>query len=160
MLIGVYKHKNMLLVDDDYFIEMDNVIQVICELENVTYEKKPNLEDIKTNNHNTIDNIRTFYVKNYYLITKVKFGGETKHKISRFLTKTGVIKDWRNEYRGLYSNRNGYKTIQTFNGKKYPKDLFHPIKLYINGLFFGDHYKIGNFIVECEIKIQNTSLIK
>lgn len=52
MLFGIYTHKKMLLVDSDYFIEMDNVFQVICELANVTYEKKPSLEDLKTNNHN------------------------------------------------------------------------------------------------------------
>ena len=160
MLFGIYTHKRMLLVDGDYFIEMENVFQVICELANVTYEKKPNLEDLKTNNHNTINNIRTFYVKNYYLITKDKFGGKTKHKITIFLVKIGVIRNGRNQFRGLYSNRNAYKTIQSYNGKKYPKDLYHPIKFYINGLFFGDQYKIDNFIVESEIKIENTNLME
>lgn len=158
MLQGVYNHKQMLLVDGDYFIDMNNVTQAVCELEDATYEKKPTLEDYKTNAHNTIQNIRTFYVKNYFLITKDKFGGKTKHSINRFLTKTGIIKNGRNQFRGLYSNKNAYKTIQTFNGKKYPKDLYHPIKVYINGVFFENQYKIDNFIVESKLKIENTSL--
>lgn len=158
MLFGVYTHTGMLLVDGDYFINMNNVYQIVCELENVTYDKKPNLEDLKTNNHNTIDNIKTFYLKNYYLITKDKFSGETKHRITRYLSKVGVIRQGRNNFRGLFSIGNFYKTIQGYNGKKYPKDLFHPIKFYINGLFFEDQYKITDFIVESEIRIQNTNL--
>jgi len=158
MLFGVYTHKGMLLVDGDYFIDMNNVFQVVCELENVTYDKKPSLEDLKTNSHNTIDNIKTFYLKNYYLITKDKFGGETKHRITRFLCKIGVIRQGRNNFRGLYSIGNSYKTVQAYNGKKYPKDLFHPIKFYINGLFFVDQYKITDFIVKSEIRIENTNL--
>jgi hypothetical protein len=156
MLFGVYKHSNMLLVDDDYFIDMKNVIQAVCVLENVTYKKKPTLEDFKTNAHNSINNIRTFYVKDYFLITKDKFHEATKHKISRFLCKQGVINEGRNEFRGLYSNRNAYETLQSFDGKKYPKDLFHPIKFYINGLFFVNQYHISAFIVESKIKIEKS----
>lgn len=155
MLFGIYTHKKILLVDDDYFVEIDNVFQVICELEDVTYLKKPSLKDLKTNNHNKINNIRTFYVKDYYLISKDKFGGKTKHKISRFLTNIGVIRKGRNQFTGLYSNRNAYQTLQSYNGKKYPKDLYHPIKFYINDLFLGDQYKIDNFIVESKIMIES-----
>jgi hypothetical protein len=158
MLFGVYTHKGMLLVDGDYFINVNSVTQAICELEDLTFIKKPNLEDLKTNNHSFIQNIRTFYVKNYYLITNEEFAGLKKHKISIYLLKIGFLKQGRNNFRGLFSVSNDYKTVQSFNGKKYPKDLFHPIKNYINGLFFVDDYKIVNFIIESKLKIENTSL--
>lgn len=158
MLFGVYRHKGMLMVDGDYFINVNSVTQAICELADLTFIKKPNQKDLKTNNHSFIQNIRTFYVKNYYLLTNEEFGGLKKHKISLYLLKIGFLHHGRNNFKGLYSISNDYKTVQSFNEKKYPKDLFHPIKYYINGLFFVNQYKIDNFIVESKLKIENTSL--
>lgn len=158
MLFGIYKDKGMLLVDGNYFINVNSVNQAICELEDLTFEKKPSLDDLKTNNHSFIKNIRTFYVKNYYLITDEEFQGNRKHKISFYLLRIGFLRHGRNNYKGLFSISNCYKTVQSFNGKKYPKDLFHPIKFYFNGLFFNNDYKITDFIIESKVKIKNTSL--
>lgn len=154
MKYGIYKDTKMLLVDGDYFIDLMNVVESICTLKTVTYYKNPTLEDYKTNAHNTIDNIRTFYVKDYFLITKDPVNGIAKHRITRFLHKLGVIKNGRTQFRGLFSISNDHKTLQAFNHVDVPKDLFLPIKFYINGLFFNDDYYISNFQVQTEIKIE------
>ncbi|WP_272151864.1 hypothetical protein [Tenacibaculum aiptasiae] len=149
MIYGIYKDSKHLLIDD-LFLDLNEVSSTLCILERVSYLKKPTLDDYKTNHHNRISNIRTFYIKNYFLITGNKINGQKKHNITRYLHKIGFLNQGRNEFRGLYSISNDYKTM--LNGK-YPKDLFHPIKRYINGLFFNNDYKISDFKVKSEIKI-------
>lgn len=151
MMLGIYKYTRTLLVDD-CFLDLTKVTKTKCVLERVTYYKKPNLEDYKTNSHNSINNIRTFYVKDYFLITDEKFFGTREHKITRYLHKIGFLRQGRNEFRGLYGIANEYKTLML---GEYPKDLFHPIKRYINGLFFNDDYRISEFVLDSEIKIHN-----
>ena len=150
MIFGIYKDSKNLLVDGDYFVDLTKVTATKCVLETVTYFKKPTLDDYKTNYHNRIDNIRTFYIKDYFLITDEEIGGLKEHRITRYLHKIGFLNQGRNDFRGLYSIANDYRTL-LFG--KYPKDLFHPIKRYINGLFFNDDYKISDFIFESEIEI-------
>lgn len=150
MILGIYKDSKNLWVDGDYFVNLTKVTATKCVLETVTYFKKPTLDDYKTNYHNRIDNIRTFYVKDYFLITEEEIGGLKEHRITRYLHKIGFLNQGRNDFRGLYSIANDYGTL-LFG--KYPKDLFHPIKRYINGLFFNDDYKISDFIIESEIEI-------
>jgi len=150
MILGIYKDSKNLLVDGDYFVDLNKVNATKCVLETVSYYKKPTLEDYKTNSHNSIANIRTFYVKNYFLITDEEINGIKEHKITRYLHKIGFLNQGRNQFRGLYSIANDYGTL-LFG--KYPKDLFHPIKRYINGLFFNDDYKISEFIFDSEIEI-------
>ncbi|WP_294733540.1 hypothetical protein [uncultured Flavobacterium sp.] len=157
MLYGVYKKNKILLVDDDYFIEVNNVKQVICELEYVTYKKKPSSEEINNNIHNSIKNIRTFYVSNYFIITEKEFNQKTKHKISGFLSKQKIINKGRNQFSEFYGCKNCTENFKWLNGKKYPKDLFHPIKLHINKLFFNDGNYITNFIVKSKIDINGMS---
>ncbi|UTW66571.1 hypothetical protein KFE94_00225 [bacterium SCSIO 12643] len=150
MALGIYKYSKNILVDGDYFVDLNKVINTKCQLEEVTYYKKPTLEDFKTNAHNSIGNIRTFYIKDYFLITEDEIFGLKEHRITKYLFKIGFLKNGRNKFRGLYSISNDYKTLIL---EKYPKDLFHPIKKYINGLFFLDEYYISNFVVESKINI-------
>lgn len=150
MLLGIYKDTKNLLVDGDYFVDLTKVTATKCVLETVSYYKNPTLDDYKTNYHNRIDNIRTFYVKDYFLITDAIISRTKEHRITRYLYKTGILNQGRNNFSGLYSISNDYATL--LHGK-YPKDLFHPIKRYINGLFFNDDYKISNFIFESQIEI-------
>lgn len=154
MYLGIYRHKKHLLVDGDYFINIENVIKTECVLESVSYYKKPSIESTKDNSCNLISNIRTFYIRDYYLVTKDPVFGNTRHRITRFLYKIGFLNIGRGKYIGLYSIANDYKTI--LNGK-YPKDLYHPIKKYINGLFFNDDYKIYDFDLITSIRFKTNS---
>lgn len=119
MFYGVYKDTKHLLVDGDYFINLNDVIQTGCTLEEVTYYKNPTKEDLKDNSHNTIQNIRTFYIKDYFLITQDKVNGTDKHKITRYLWKTGAI----NAGRSRFPN---YIALETIIGlyKDLKKDYF------------------------------------
>lgn len=154
MVYGLYTEKKMILVDGDYFIDLNDVTEVICELDQATYFKKPTREDYKTNNHNSISNIRTFYIRNYWLITNQDVHGIKKHKITRLLYKIGALRQGRNNFKKLYSISNDYVAFQKFKQGLYPKDLYHPIKRFINGLFFQDDYKISNFKVDSDIKLE------
>lgn len=153
MVYGLYIDKKMLLVDGDYFIDLDDVVEVICELDQASYFKKPTREDYKTNRHNVISNIRTFYIRSYWLVTKEEVHGEKKHKITRLLFKIGAIRQGRNKLNKLYSVSNDYSVFQKFKQGLYPKDLYHPIKIFINELFYQDEYKISNFKVESKIEL-------
>jgi len=154
MMYGIYKKSLSLLVDGDYFIDLNDVIESVCELAEVTYFTPPTDKDFKTNHHNNIKNIRTFYVRDYFLVTRNEREGVAKHRISRYLVKVGAINPGRNRFAGLYSNRNYYKTLQDFQDGLFPKDLYYPIKKYINGLFFNDEYRISKFRVESSLKIE------
>lgn len=153
MLNGIYTHSKTILVDGDYFVSLKEVTEIVCILDNATYYKKPTSEDLKTNAHNTIRNIRTFYVKDYYLITPPDSDGQTRHKITNYLSKVGAIRQGRNKFSGLYSNSNHYQTLQQFNLGLFPKDLYSPIKRHINGQFFNDDYYISDFRVESNFAI-------
>lgn len=150
MILGIYRHTKYLLVDGDYFVNLEDVIKSECVLQDVSYYKKPTLKTFKDNSINIISNIRTFYVKDYYIITEKPIAGITKHKITKYLNKIGFLNSGRGKYRGLFSIANDYQTLQ---GGKYPKDLFYPIKRYINGLFFSDDYKISDFEVVTSLTI-------
>lgn len=154
MIYGIYTDTKMILVDGDYFIDLKDVVEIICTLDNATYIKKPTNDNFETNSHNTINNIRTYYIKDYLLVTKNEVAGTTRHKISNLLCKIGVIKQGRNEFNGLFSISNDYQSFQSFKQGLFPKDLYHPIKRYINGLFFQDDYCIDNFKVEGKLKIE------
>ncbi|GAA5084576.1 hypothetical protein GCM10023210_04530 [Chryseobacterium ginsengisoli] len=149
MLYGIYKTSKILIASDT-IINLNDVVESTCILADVSYIKKPTLEDYKVNSHNTIDNIRTFYIKDYFLITDDKNGKRQEHRITDFLRKIGFLRVGRGKHIGYYSISNSYKTLQ---GGLYPKDLFYPIKRYINGLFFSDDYKISKFSVDSPIKI-------
>lgn len=149
MLHGIYKHSRILIAEDA-IINLSDVKEAYCILADVSYIKKPTLENYKSNSHNTIDNIRTFYVKDYFLITEDKNGKKENHRITRYLHKIGFLRLGTGKHRGYYSISNSYKTLQ---GGQYPKDLFYPIKRYINGLFFNDDYKISKFSVVSPIEI-------
>ena len=145
----------MLLTDDDLFINLNEIVSSTCILENVSYYKKPNKEDLKTNSHNIISNIRTFYIKDYFLNSKNKIEGSKKHKITNYLHKVGFLNRGRGKFSNLYSIANDYQKLQY---GIYPKDLFHPIKKYLNGMFFNDDYAISDFTVESEIALEKNHL--
>jgi len=150
MLWGIYKEKKILLVDGDYFINLNDIVRSECILATVSYKKKPTIADYKNGTYNQIDNIRTYYIADYYLVSEKEIGGEKKHKISRFLEKTGELGRGRGQYSRYYSTKNDYPHFQ--NG--YPKDLYLPIKHGINRIFFNDDYKISDFQVISHIEIK------
>lgn len=154
MYFGIYKHKQTLLVDGDYFLDLNLVTQAICELQAAAYYKKPSQEDFLTNNHNSISNIRTFYIRDYFLITESEVCGKKRHKITNYLNRIGVLRNGRGEYAKLYSYRNHYNVFQSFKNGNVPKDLFHPIKRNINGQFFNNDYKINDFILKSDFEIE------
>jgi hypothetical protein len=147
MFYGAYTNFGKLKVDEKYFIDINSAFKIICELEKVSLTDKHNSISIK--------NIRTFYIKDYYLITADKFNGNTKHKISDFLVSCGHINKGRSENKDLYSTQNSYKSYQYYNRVKAPKDLFHPIKLGINDTFFSNQFAIDNFELQSNIIIQD-----
>lgn len=149
MLCGVYTDTGYLLVDGDYFINVNEVIQAGCTLEDVTTKVKLDLSKPIP-----INQIQTFYIKNYYLITQSITGGTNKHYISSFLFKKAkMIYLGRCRFKGLYRISNSYKCLQVFGNTYLPKDLFYPIKLAVNDVFFHDHYRIDDFIVDSKLTI-------
>lgn len=155
MIFGIYKDSKHLLVDGDYFINMNDVIQAGCTLETVTYYRKPSEKAILSNTYNTIQNIRFFYVKDYYLVTKNKVSGTDKHLITRYLWKTGAINRGISRFVGLYSIANIDRLLQEFKSGLFPKDLYEPIKMNINQVFFKEDNRISDFLVETDIQIEN-----
>ncbi len=154
MYYGIYKDKGAIIVDGDYLVKLSDVSSICCELSKVTYYKKPSTSNYQTNIHNRISNIRTFYIKEYYLESENEIYNTRRHAITRLLYKLGAIKQGHNNFLGHYSITNDYKTVQSFTRGYFPKDLYHPIKRYINGLFFNDDYRISDFRVESQIKIE------
>jgi hypothetical protein len=155
MIYGIYKDSKHLLVDGDYFVNLKDVVQAGCILETVTYYRKPLGKAILSNSHNSIQNIRFFYVKDYFLVTKNKVSGTDKHLITRYLWKTGAINRGNNRFVGLYSIANIERKMQKFKSGLVPKDLYEPIKMNINQVFFKDDNRISDFIVETDIQIEN-----
>ena len=152
MLLGVYTDTKHLLVDGDYFIDMKDVIRTGCISEDVSYKKKPALNVDRAENY-SINNIQYFYVKGYFLITKNEVNGRKKHFINSYLLKTKAIRPSRGKHEGLYCIKNERQFLQTFKDVDLPKELFRVIQFFINSTFFRDQYKIREFMVESETKI-------
>lgn len=153
MLQGAYTHSNSLLVDGDYILDLNSVHKAICVLEQITCFVKPTEREYRKSSQIKISNIRTFYISDYFLVSMREMHGETKHKITKYLWKVGAINKGKNNYKDLFSVRNHYKTLQDFNAGLYPKDLYHPIKMFINHKFFHDDYWIRDFDVESPLKV-------
>lgn len=130
------------------FINVNDVIQCGCTLKTITSNTRLDLSKPIP-----IKKIRTFYVENYYLITRNSVNGNNKHFINSYLSKIRIINPGRGRFRGLYSLPNYYMCVQSFGHGYVPKDLFHPIKFYFNGVFWGDQYRISDFLVDTELKI-------
>lgn len=154
MLQGIYTSSEMLLTDGDYFINLNDVTEVICVLDKVSYNSQPTSKNYLNNSHNRINNIRTFYVQDYFLVTKNEVANTTKHKITNLLFRLGAIMPGRNNFLGLFSIKNDYKSLHFFTQGYFSKDLYHPIKQSINRLFFKDDYFLSNFKVESQIIIE------
>lgn len=138
MILGVYKDSRHLKVDAGYFIDVSNVKKVICILADVSYSRR-----IKPQRGTAIklQDIRNFYVEDYFLETADKYGDSVRHKITGYLRRIGGISLGKGQYSHLYSVPNDFKTFYN----DVPIDLFYPIQHYINGLFFGDDYHIASF---------------
>lgn len=140
MAVGVYSDTKFLL-SDDVFINMQEVIKSKCILIDVSYYQKPTLQSIKDNSCHYISNIRTFYIQDYFLITQ-NDKEVLEFPITQYLHKVGALRKGSGKYCKLFSIANDYKSL--LNGQ-YPKDLFYPIKNYINRVFFNDDYRISEF---------------
>ncbi|WP_312483109.1 hypothetical protein, partial [Sphingobacterium multivorum] len=79
----------------------------------------------------SLQDIRNFYIEDYFIETEEAFSNRYKHKITGYLKKIGGISLGKGQYNYLYSIPNDFKT---FFGDT-PADLFYPIQRYINGLF-------------------------
>ncbi len=148
MIYGAYEHKKMLLADENYFIDLTMVTEIICDLGNVSYLKKIEIKEKEESKNNSIINIKAFYIKDYWLITKGEICGITKHKITNFFHKIGVMTQGKGNHQSCYVIDNDYQSLQKFEQGLFPKDLFHPVKLFINRFFFKDDYRISNFRVD------------
>lgn len=145
---GIYSSSKMLLVDGDYFINMNDVTEIICQVEDVSLSKKIKVTEINGKAQHAIRSIRSFYVKNYILKTISTYEGKIEHGISRFLVNAGAIIRGRGKFTHLYCVVNQTQEIQSFEQGMFPKDLFFPIKFDINRPFFGNQYRLSNFRVE------------
>lgn len=154
MSYGIYKHKKVIITDGDYAVELSKVVGAICQLQEVTYFKKPTIDDYKTNAHNTIKNIRTFYVKKFYLISDEEIYKNVEHDITKVLLKVGAYRRGKNNFRELFAIKNDYLVNQRFKQGSFPQDLYYPIKQFINKLFFEDDYRISDFVVKSSINIK------
>ncbi|MDI9364152.1 MAG: hypothetical protein QM541_04310 [Flavobacterium sp.] len=148
-------NKEEFITDGDYAINLNNVISAFCTLENVTYFKKPTQDDYATGRHNIISNIRTFYVGNYFLVTAKPEGwNATEHDITKYLSRAGAFRKGSGNFKVLYRIKNDYVALQKFERGAYPKDLFYPIKKFINEAIFKDAYKIKDFYIKTNIDIR------
>jgi hypothetical protein len=138
MILGIYRDSKHLKVDEGYFIDVSNVQKVICVLKDISYSRRMKLQPKEVIK---LQDIRNFYVTDYFLETIDKFENTVTHKITDYLRKVGGISLGKGKYNQLYSIPNDFKTF--YNG--IPVDLFYPIQNYINGLFFDDDYYISNF---------------
>ncbi|WP_312792967.1 hypothetical protein [Sphingobacterium sp.] len=149
MLLGIYKDSKHLMVDAGYFINVSTIQKASCVLLGVSYSRR-----IKPDPHSTLklQDIRNFYVEDYFVETSEKFSNTHKHKITGYLKKIGGISLGKGQYSHLYSIPNDFKKFFKNN----PADLFYPIQRYINGLFFDDDYQISNFEVVSKLTISET----
>lgn len=140
---GIYKTKKKLLVGGDYFIDVNDIISAECELVKVTYKKgKLSSKDYQDGYDKKIRNVNTFHVSDYYVITKNPHSGNYKHDITKILSKYGFLKKSRGKFPRAFSIKNDFPSLVN---DEYPRDLFHPIKKFINGFFFEDDHHITDF---------------
>lgn len=152
---GVFKDKKFIRTDGDYFVNLNDVNEIVCVLQTASYHKEPSRQDYSSNAHNHIKNIRTFYVKDYILVTNQAVFGKLRHPITNWLARVGGISKGRNNFRGLFSVANYEGTLRVSQHMLVPTALYTPIKYYINELFFDVTYHIKNFSVEGAILIHS-----
>lgn len=149
MHIGIHKDIRHLMVDGNYFIGVDEIISAGCELAGVTYARKL-FENNWENSNQMVQNIKTFYVKSYYVVTKEEVEGKLRHEITTYLHshKESVLRKGRGRFANSYGIKNDGEGTKYFRSGDLPEMLFYPIKTAINKEFFGNHFAIDNFIVE------------
>lgn len=160
MSYGFFRDKKAILTGD-YFLDMNKVVGAYCTLHDVSYLKNPTRSDYETQNHKTIGNIRTFFFKDYFLVTDEPIYNQTSHRITKNLLSAGAILQANASHRSFNRIFNKNKTLQKFQRGHAPTDLFAPIKLYINDFFFADSYWISDFFLNTSIEIKmNTKVIQ
>lgn len=145
MYYGIYKDRKILVSDDGEIVEMNKISSGCCKLSGITYIDS---KDRKSNMNINISQVKAFKIEDYFLEESDIIGNIHQYKISELLSKLGALKKMKSEFGNYYCIQNSYKELQSFNKCLIPKDLYQPIKLYINGLFFNDHYYIDNFRIE------------
>ncbi|WFB62109.1 hypothetical protein PZ892_10490 [Sphingobacterium sp. WM] len=151
---GIYRKKKKLLVRGDYFIDVDDIVSTECDLARVTYKKgKLSSKDYENGYHKSLRNISNFHINDYFVITKSEYVGKNKHNITKHLFNTGLISRSRGKYPKVFAVKNDYESLQN---NKFPKDLFHPIKRFINRYFFDNDYHFPDFkVTGYEIEFEN-----
>jgi len=131
------------MVDEGYFIPVDNVIKIQCALSDVTFLKgNQKINDIQHLNE-LISSIRTFYIKDFFLITENKVNESNQHRITDYFYKMGAYNRARGKNSSFYNIPNDTKLLF----KNYPIDLYHPIKRYIGEIFYRDGQNVFDFEV-------------
>lgn len=153
MSYGFFRDKKAMLTGD-YFLDMNKVVGAYCTLQDVSYIKPPTQSDYETHSHKIIDNIRTFFFKDYFLLTDELINGEISHRITNNLLSAGAIHKGNASHRGLNRVFNKNKSFQKYKAGYFPTDLFDPIKLYVNEFFFEDSYWINDFYLKTGIEIK------
>jgi len=146
--ISLYTKQESLLVDGNYFINVKDVIQTGCTLETIDSTKK-----IDPTQPIIVTDIKTYFFKDYYVITKDSTNRTIKHTINSYLTKKKVLHLNKTRFSGLYGLKNNDTQFINFTNGIFPKILFHPIKFYFNRIFFYDQYYISDFIVDTNLRI-------
>jgi hypothetical protein len=81
MLLGVYKDSKHLMVDEGYFIDLTQARKASCILVDVSYSRR-----IKPapNSVLSLQDIRNFYIEDYFIETEEAFSNRYKHKITGY----------------------------------------------------------------------------
>lgn len=118
--ISEFKKGNMLLTDDDIFIDLDKVKKSVCILGDFDYHDKTIVKTYKKNTYNTILNIKTLYVKKYFLLLDDS-SNISNQEITGILNKCKILKRGRGKFKDFF--KIDYSTIDLDNGKIYLRDL-------------------------------------
>lgn len=142
MYYGAYVDRKLLISDEGKIININKVKSIYCDIAEIKSIKNVDIDD-KFNIINILD-VKSFYI-NSYIIEEIDWNGNIiQHNISRFLANIGAIKKDPKSMK-YYIIQNNSRELQQFNNILLPKDIFFPIKFYINGLFYNDHYYFSDF---------------
>jgi hypothetical protein len=155
MYNGIYKSKKIIKVDDGSFIELSNIIEVLCDCENVLMSSRY----LTVNEYKQfifkVKHIKTFHVNDYYLVTKGKRNERKMHKITDWLCKVGGFQKSKFKNKTTFSIPNYFDSMLEFESIKIPKALYEPINLYINNMFFNQDDYISDFKVLSKLKFED-----
>lgn len=134
---------------EGYSIEFKDIIAWGCNLTGIRPDSGKKQLPLKQ----FVDDIKTYYVSEYFLQTSKEVAGKKLHPIGELLFKIGLINKAKGKYEGQYLISSYYLSIQSFHSGIFPKDLFYPVKQLCGYLFNGDQYRVRDFWVKDELKI-------